>query len=128
MYDTELVLEILRQIQKAGKRIERRFSPVRHPDDFLITDEGLDRLDAICMMLIAIGESLKNLDKLTNGELLARYPGVDWKGAKGARDIISHHYFDLNAEAVFGICQKDIPNLYATVEKMIEDLSPGAAS
>jgi uncharacterized protein with HEPN domain len=128
MYDTELVLEILRQIQEAGKRIERRFSPVRHPDDFLITDEGLDRLDAICMMLIAIGESLKNLDKLTKGELLARYPGVDWKGAKGARDIISHHYFDLNAEAVFGICQKDIPNLDATVEKMIEDLSHGAAS
>jgi uncharacterized protein with HEPN domain len=128
MYDTELVLEILRQIQEAGKRIERRFSPVRHPDDFLITDEGLDRLDAICMMLIAIGESLKNLDKLTKGELLSRYPGVDWKGAKGARDIISHHYFDLNAEAVFGICQKDIPNLDATVEKMIEDLSHGAAS
>lgn len=128
MYDTELVLEILRQIQEAGKRIERRFSPVRHPDDFLITDEGLDRLDAICMMLIAIGESLKNLDKLTNGELLARYPGVDWKGAKGARDIISHHYFDLNAEAVFGICQNDIPNLVATVEKMIEDLSHGALS
>jgi hypothetical protein len=35
MYDTELVLEILRQIREAGKRIERRFSPVRHPDDFL---------------------------------------------------------------------------------------------
>ncbi len=128
MYDSELVIEILRQIQEAGKRIERRFSPVRFPDDFLITDEGLDRLDAICMMLIAIGESLKNLDKLTNGELLARYPGVDWKGAKGARDIISHHYFDLNAEAVFGICQSDIPNLAVTIEKMIEDLSHGAAS
>jgi uncharacterized protein with HEPN domain len=128
MYDTELVIEILRQIQEAGKRIERRFSPVRHPDDFLTTDEGLDRLDAICMMLIAIGESLKNLDKLTNGELLARYPGVDWKGAKGARDIISHHYFDLNAEAVFGICKNDIPNLAATVDKMIKNLSRGAAS
>lgn len=101
---------------KSGRRegIERRFSPVRHPDDFLMTDEGLDRLDAICMMLIAIGESLKNLDKLTDGELLARYPAVDWKGAKGARDIISHHYFDLNAEAVFGTCQDDIPNLAAT--------------
>ncbi len=128
MYDIELVLEILRQIQEAVKRIERRFFPVRRSDDFLITDEGLDRLDAICMMLIAIGESLKNLDKLTNGELLPRYPGVDWKGAKGARDIISHHYFDLNAEAVFGICQNDIPSLAATVEKMIEDLSHGAAS
>lgn len=128
MYDEELVLEILRQVHEACKRIERRFSPVRHPDDFLATDEGIDRLDAICMMLIAIGESLKNLDKLTNGELLARYPGVDWKGAKGARDIISHHYFDLNAEAVFGICRNDMPSLMATVEKMIEDLSRGAGS
>jgi uncharacterized protein with HEPN domain len=78
-----------------------------------------------CYIPIAIGESLKNLDKLTNGELLARYPDVDWKGAKGARDIISHHYFDLNAEAVFGICRKDIPNLTAVVEKIITDVSHG---
>jgi uncharacterized protein with HEPN domain len=123
MYDVELVLEILRQVHEAGKRIERRFSPVCHPNDFLVTDEGLDRLDAICMVLIAIGESLKNLDKLTNGELLARYPGVDWKGAKGARDIISHHYFDLDAEAVFGICRNDMPSLITTIGKMLEDLS-----
>ena len=123
MSDVELILEILHQILEAGRRIERRFSPVKHPDTFLANDDGLDRLDAICMMLIAIGESLKNLDKLTNGELLIKYPAVDWKGAKGARDIISHHYFDLNAEAVFGICQSDIPTLTTTVERMIEDLS-----
>ena len=122
MYDIELVNEVLRQILEAGKRIERRFSLVRHPDDFLANDEGIDRLDAICMMLIAIGESLKNLDKLTNRTLLAKYPEVDWRGAKGARDIISHHHFDLNAEAVFGICKNDIPTLIATVEKMIKDL------
>jgi len=123
MYDVELVREILRQILEAGKRIERRFSTMRHSDDFLATDDGLDRLDAICMMLIAIGESLKNLDKLTNGELLAKYPNVDWKGAKGARDIISHHYFDLNAEAVYGICLNDVPALTATVERMLVDLN-----
>jgi uncharacterized protein with HEPN domain len=122
MCDVELVNEVLRQILEAGKRIERRFSLVRHPEDFLANDEGIDRLDAICMMLITIGENLKNLDKLTNRTLLAKYPGVDWRGAKGARDIISHHYFDLNAEAVFGICKNDIPTLTATVEKMIEDL------
>lgn len=122
MYDVELIREILCQILEAGKRIERRFSTVHSAEDFLATDEGLDRLDAICMMLIAIGESLKHLDKLTNGALLARYPGVDWKGAKGARDIISHHYFDLNAEAVFGICRNDIPTLTATIQRIITDL------
>ncbi len=35
------------------------------------------------MMLIVIGESLKNLDKITEGKLLPLYPEVDWKKPKG---------------------------------------------
>ncbi len=114
--------EIFRQIQDALFRIERRFSCITSPDDFLATDDGIDKLDAICMMLIAIGESLKNLDKITDGSLLAQYPSVDWKGAKGMRDVISHHYFDLNAEAVFGICKNHIPNMITVVQDIITDL------
>ena len=74
------------------------------------------------MMLIAIGESLKNLDKITGGSLLVLYPSVDWKGAKGMRDVISHHYFDLNAEAVFGICKKHIPGMATVIQTIIKDL------
>jgi|GEM_PF-3895419 hypothetical protein len=44
----------------------------------MTSDEGIDRLDAICVMLIAIGESCKHLDKITDGKLLARYPSIDW--------------------------------------------------
>jgi hypothetical protein len=72
MSDPGLPVEILRQIQDALLRIERRFAVITSPDDFLATDDGSDRLDAICMMLIAIGESLKNLDKITDGSLLAQ--------------------------------------------------------
>ena len=122
MSDTVLIREILGQISEAIRRIERRFSDIGTPDDFLADDAGLDRLDAICMMLIAIGESLKHLDKITGGTLLSQYPEVDWKGAKGVRDVISHHYFDLNAEAVFGICRDDMPGLARTVEKMLTDM------
>ncbi len=100
MFDTELVNEILSQILTAAHRVERRCKGIFEPDDFLVSDAGIDRLDAICMMLIAIGESLKNLDRVTDGKLLVKFPEVDWKGAKGMRDIISHHYFDLNAEVV----------------------------
>ena len=74
------------------------------------------------MMLIAIGENLKNLDKVTDHNLLVKYPEVDWKGAKGMRDIISHHYFDLNAEVVFSICKDRIPGLIETVTKMENSL------
>ena len=122
MSDPGLPGEILRQIQDALHRIERRFSSITSPDDFLATDGGTDRLDAICMMLIAIGESLKNLDRITDGALLVQYPSVDWKGAKGLRDVISHHYFDLNAEAVFGICKNHIPGMATVIQTIINDL------
>ena len=122
MFDTELINEILSQILTAAYRIERRSQDIFEPDDFLVSDAGIDKLDAICMMLIAIGENLKNLDKVTNGEFLVKFPEVDWKGAKGMRDIISHHYFDLNAEVVFSICKDRIPGLIETTMKMKKSL------
>jgi uncharacterized protein with HEPN domain len=75
------------------------------------------------MQLIAIGESLKNLDKITNQSLLPQYSQIDWKRAKGLRDIISHHYFDLNAEAIYEVCESQIQTLAQTIEKIIKDLS-----
>lgn len=122
MFDTELVKEILRQILTAVTRIERRFKSIQTSDDFLQSDAGIDKLDAICMMLIAIGENLKNLDKVTEGKLLVKFPEVDWKGAKGMRDIISHHYFDLNAEIVFSVCKDRVPGLIEAVNKIEKSL------
>ena len=63
MFDADLVAEILHQILVAGQRIERRFATITQAGDFLASDDGLDRLDGIAMMLIAIGENLKNLEK-----------------------------------------------------------------
>jgi uncharacterized protein with HEPN domain len=122
MYNQELVLAILSQILEASERIERRFLNIKSPDDFLKSDDGIDRLDAICMMLIAIGESLKYLDKISDGNLLESYPDVDWKGAKGIRDIISHHYFDIDAEIIFSVCKERLPILMRTVQKMKGEL------
>lgn len=78
------------------------------------------------MQLIAIGESLKNIDKITDKKLFNIYPDVDWKSAMGIRDIISHHYFDLDAEAIFDVCEKDIPVLIKTVNRILNDLKKGS--
>lgn len=74
------------------------------------------------MMLIVIGESLKNLEKITGGMLLPQYPEVDWKKAMGMRDIITHHYADLQAETVFYTCKRKIPPLLEAVRKITQDL------
>ncbi len=122
MSDLPLALEILLQTREAAERILARFEPVGSASYFLDSEEGLEKLDAICMQLIALGESLKNLDKVAGPEFLERYPQIDWKSAKGMRDIISHHYFDLDAEAVFDVCKVNIPEMIPVLTQMIADV------
>ncbi len=124
MRDTELILEILHQIQDASQKVVQRFQLISKPNDFTDTSAGVEKMDAICMMLIVIGESLKKLDKVTNNHLLSKYPDVDWKKAKGMRDIITHHYADINADTVFFTCKRKIPDLLKTIQKIIHDLTP----
>jgi len=128
MYDNKLALEILRQIHGSVQTIQKRFQPINSFQDFTNSDTGLEKLDAICMQLIAIGESLKNLDKVTDSILLKNYPQIEWKKIKGMRDIITHHYFDLNAEAIYEVCQHHIEKLEQTIKKIIHDLNKKSIS
>ena len=77
MRDTELILEILHQIQKSALKVVQRFQAISKPNNFTDTSAGVEKMDAICMMLIVIGESLKKLDKVTDNKLLSKYPEVD---------------------------------------------------
>ncbi len=122
MRDKELTSEVLRQIEEAATKIMARFQAIHVVSDFTDSPAGVEKMDAICMMLIVIGESLKNLDKITGGTLMPQYPEVDWKKAKGMRDILTHHYFDIDAEAVFYTCKEKIPQLRETIRKMKETL------
>jgi len=38
------------------------------------------------------------------------------------RDILSHHYFDLNAEVVFEVTTEHIADLQKVLEQIIEDV------
>ncbi len=122
MYDVELIKEIFLQITESIQKILRRFQGIQKSDDFLDSEEGQDKLDSICMQLIAVGESLKNIDKITDGKLLLKYPDIEWKKAKGLRDIITHHYFDIDAEIVYSVCEIEIPKMKTIIKKMIDDL------
>lgn len=70
MPEKALLIETLTQIHGATERILKRFEPIQTSDDFLKDETGYEKLDAICMQLIAIGESLKNVDKITDKKLL----------------------------------------------------------
>ena len=121
--DKALALDILCDIQSAIERIQERTKDIRSADDFLSSPEGMTLLDATCMLLIAVGESLKNLDKVTDSKLLPTYPSIPWKQVKGLRDIIAHHYFDVDAGQIFWILSNELAPVQKAIQHFIKELS-----
>ena len=119
----DIALDILEDILSAIEKLEERTKDIHSVDDFLCSSSGMVLLDATCMLLIAIGESLKNLDKTTNGVLLPMYPSIPWKNVKGLRDIIAHHYFDIDASQILWIIKDEISLLKDAIKFFIRELS-----
>ena len=123
MSDKELmVISTLEDIIYSIELILDRFESIKSSDDFLADDIGLEKLDSISMRLVAIGEGFKNIDKITHKKLLPNYPSVDWRGVKGIRDILSHHYFQLDTETIFEICDDYLDELLAVSRQMMDDV------
>lgn len=53
--------------------------------------------------------------KMTHLNLLHR--------AGGMRDVITHHYFDIDAEIVFETIREKLPQLHKTIKEIITDLT-----
>ena len=106
--DIAMVYETLKNIDTAITRLQERSLEIQSVNDYLTSPTGMEKLDAACMVLIALGESVKTLDKLTDKKLLPTYPSIDWKGVMGVRDIIAHHYFEVDPDAVFDIIKNDL--------------------
>ncbi len=122
MPDMTLVREKLQQIEESLNRIQRRSSKISSPEDFTANEDNLDKLDAIAMMLIAIGESFKKIDIDTDGQWLTEYPEIDWRGVIGIRNVLAHDYFDIDAEEIYKICRRDVPQLLNTVQRMLRSI------
>jgi uncharacterized protein with HEPN domain len=113
----------LERIESSVERIIENSTRIEDYQYYYNSPGGMERLESTCMLLIAIGESLKGIDKLTDKALLSKYPNVDWKGAMGIRDIIAHHYFDLDAEIVFNVVKTKLPDMLKTIRQIRQDLN-----
>lgn len=122
MRDDELLYYSLKRIATTIERIIKNSKEIDNSEYYLLSSAGMERLESTCMLILAIGESVKGIDKMTNKQLLVNYPEVDWKGVMGIRDIIAHHYFDLDESIVFDVVKNKLPGLLATINKIIEDL------
>jgi len=122
MYDKELIVELLSKMIEATEKVLYRSRNISSVDDFLENDESLMLLDSLCMQFIALGEAVKKIDKLTDKKLLTKYPNIPWKDITGMRDILSHHYFDLNADVIYDVTIEYIPNLRNVLKEILMEI------
>ncbi|MEJ5169195.1 MAG: HepT-like ribonuclease domain-containing protein [Arcobacteraceae bacterium] len=116
--DKSTTKELIEFIIDSIDIIKKRFSKISTSDDFLKDDDGLEKLDSIAMRIQSIGEAVKNLDKREKELLLQVADSIYWSEIIKARDFISHHYIDLDAEAVYDICENHIFELEANITKL----------
>ena len=122
MHDEELLYYSLKRIATTIERIINNSKEITGSEYYLLSPAGMERLESTCMLILAIGESVKGIDKMTNKQLLVKYPQVDWKGVMGIRDIIAHHYFDIDESIVFDVVKNKLPGMLDTINKIIDEL------
>ncbi len=115
--------ELLIFIQESITLINKRFSAINSIDDFIADDDGLEKLDSIILRIQTIGEALKNIDKHQKGFLESVAPNEYWSNIIKLRDLISHHYVDIDAETIYMICDDKMDELESNILKLIELLN-----
>jgi len=113
-------LQLLDFVLESVILIKKRFINIKNADDFLDNDDSITRLEAILMRLQASGEALRNLSKRDHEFLLKTGSKEYWSKIIRMRDLISHHYTDLQADEVFDICQNKLDELNEKILKLKE--------
>lgn len=88
-------------------------------DKSLFTNEKLGFIyrNSITMPILQIGE----LSKMLSMEFLDRYTKIPWKMIMRMRDIVAHHYGNLDYEIVWNTSVSDIPELYLGIEEILKE-------
>ncbi len=111
MSSNNRVMGLLLQIANAIQQLEDWNKNILDPEDYYNSPEGMKNLAASCMLIEAIGESIKQIDKITNSQLLAERQEIPWKDVIGIRNHIAHGYFDIDGDIVFDVVKNNLQPL-----------------
>lgn len=109
----------LLQIKKAIEQLQDWNKDIQNVDDYYSTPEGMKNLAASCMLIEAIGEGVKQIDKLTQSRLLDERPEIPWQDVIGIRNHIAHGYFDIDGDIVLDVIKNNLDELLAAINYFI---------
>jgi uncharacterized protein with HEPN domain len=73
---------------------------------------------AVTKMLENIGEAVKQIPK----EIRELYPAIPWSSIAGMRDILVHHYWDVDLETTWQVIQVDLPLLKVVINELLNEV------
>lgn len=94
--DQRLAASVISQMISLVETVIQHMQPVQSADDLTASETGRLLLDAVCMQYLALGEAVKQHDKLTGFTLQTQAPDQDWKGIMGFRDVLANQYFNID--------------------------------
>lgn len=113
----------LLQIKKAIEQLQDWNKDIQNVDDYYSTPEGMKNLAASCMLIEAIGEGVKQIDKFTQSRLLDERPEIPWQDVIGIRNHIAHGYFDIDGDIVLDVIKNNLDELLAAINYFITKFS-----
>jgi uncharacterized protein with HEPN domain len=78
-------------------------------------ETNLMRQSAVCRQLEIIGEATKRLSQ----DIRSNHPEIPWRKMAGMRDILIHHYDDIDLNAVWNVVTNSIPELIENIKSII---------
>ena len=102
----------LEDILEAIKKIEKYTNNLSF-EDFCSSDM---RIDAVIRNFEIIGEAVKKVHQ----NIKIKYDYVEWKEAAAFRDVLIHHYFGVDLEALWDTINKNIPFFKLHIEKVLQ--------
>lgn len=111
---------LLVQIRTAILQLKEWNSNIISSDDYYSSPDGMKNLAASCMLIEAIGEGIKQIDKITDGRLLVNRPEIPWKDVIGIRNHIAHGYFDIDGDMVLDVVKNDLDSLLGAIDFFID--------
>lgn len=113
----EIILSILKQAHDGIVQLQEWTNGVNILD-LPKSPNGVQLLAGNCMLLQAICESIKQINKRSN-KILEHCPEIPWRHIMSMRDRIAHGYFDIDIEYVDQIVREDLEPLKQAVETLI---------
>lgn len=115
----EIVQETLLNIRQSILLLQEWNEGVQSTNEWTSSSSGMQKLAANSMLIEAIGEAVKKIEKRVGREFLNQRSEIPWQDVISMRNHIAHGYFELDDAYVFSVIKNDLAPLLEAVECLI---------